>query len=998
MAFPLVGRDRERVTTTQVLADARRGRGRVLHIVGEPGMGKSRLLDELVQDAEISGATVLRGRADQSHSEHPYAVVIDAMDDHLRSLGPARCLALARVPLMSAAGVFPSLAALAGEPSEQSAGAFGLHLIIRHLLEGLATERPIVLALDDVQWADEAALDLLTHLSRRPARAVLVALAYRSRASVGRLASVGQGDGAGRTVRVELAPLTVDDIDLLIPDVSPTRRRSLHRVSGGNPFYLQALLRSVGGRLTAPLTDQPGPLPPQVRAALVAELDTLPSEVRTVALGAAVAGDPYEPELVAAIVECAAAPVMAAIDDLVAHEICTADPAPRHFRFRHPLVRRVAYDLAGAAWRSGAHERAAAELERAHAPAPSRAHHVEMAARAGDMAAVRLLVQAAGEVADHAPSTAAGWYAAALRLSPADVRPELRARVELSRAHVLSAAGRLLVSRDAAHAAIDLLAPDDPSRPSAVAFCALVEELLGRHDESDALLRAELDRIRGEAAGVAVAELWLGLASTGLMRGDFDAARSAAEKARASGSETADQELTAVAESIIALSRFTVGDVTGARLSRDAAAAAVDALPDAALARRLDAGIWLGWAEMFLERYDDALRHLTRSLHIARRGAHQHLLTHLLVGLGSTYKTRGDLDAATEAFEEAADAAEVTGSAQLRIMAAGMQCRVATWTGDLAAAESYGEQARGLAAGAQDWFAAVVGALLAQARLTGGDATSCVEAVLAAGGGEDLPVIDPGSRADWYEVLTRAALQADDVAGARNWSQRARRTAEHVPLVSPAAFADLAEARVAAAVGDQGAASWLATCAAATFDRVGNRLDGARAHMAAGLAHAAASNRGEALHQLGIAERAFADCGADRLRDEAAAALRRLGHRLPRQRRTRTRAGAQARTPAARSAVAGSSAGGAAAGSSFVAGSPTAADPLASLSPREREVAALVSAGHTNRKIASLLFVSEKTVESHLSHIFTKVGVGSRAALAALTATAPDRHRATMPR
>ena len=99
-----------------------------------------------------------------------------------------------------------------------------------------------------------------------------------------------------------------------------------------------------------------------------------------------------------------------------------ATDVPRRFRFRHPLVRRAVYDGAPGGWRLGAHERAAAALAAAGAPAAARAHHVERYARLGDMDAVAVL-RDAGLAADQAlPASAAHWFGAALRLLPAGRR------------------------------------------------------------------------------------------------------------------------------------------------------------------------------------------------------------------------------------------------------------------------------------------------------------------------------------------------------------------------------------------------------------------------------------------------------------------------------------------------------------------------------------------------------------------------------------------------
>jgi DNA-binding NarL/FixJ family response regulator len=130
----------------------------------------------------------------------------------------------------------------------------------------------------------------------------------------------------------------------------------------------------------------------------------------------------------------------------------------------------------------------------------------------------------------------------------------------------------------------------------------------------------------------------------------------------------------------------------------------------------------------------------------------------------------------------------------------------------------------------------------------------------------------------------------------------------------------------------------------------GNPLLSARCRMQRGLALAATGNAEAGIADLREAEQLLWECGAAREADAAARELRRLGQRVARRPRPDRRAG------------------------------------LAALSPRERDVADHVAAGKTNREIAATLFLSEKTVENHLSRIYNKLDVHSRAALAAIAA------------
>src|SRR5262249_12688800 len=154
------------------------------------------------------------------------------------------------------------------------------------------------------------------------------------------------------------------------------------------------------------------------------------------------------------------------------------------------------------------------------------------------------------------------------------------------------------------------------------------------------------------------------------------------------------------------------------------------------------------------------------------------------------------LDGATGAFDEAHESAVRVGSRELLTMATAMQCRAATWRGDVRAAARLGEAAVALTEERSNWFASVAAALLAQARLSGGDATGCADAVLKAGGGPDLPGFDPVSRCDWWEVAVTAAIMEDDLPTAVGLSARSAACAQDLPLRGPLGFARLAAARI----------------------------------------------------------------------------------------------------------------------------------------------------------------------------------------------------------
>ncbi len=142
-----------------------------MQIVGEPGIGKSRLLAELTHRVQARGYLVLRGRAAEFELDVPFAVVLDALNDYFGTLEPAFLQSLGPETLGVLAAIFPSLAASVDtlpEPRLQSE-RYRIHYAIRALLERLAERRPMVVIIDDVQWADAASVEMISHVLRASA-------------------------------------------------------------------------------------------------------------------------------------------------------------------------------------------------------------------------------------------------------------------------------------------------------------------------------------------------------------------------------------------------------------------------------------------------------------------------------------------------------------------------------------------------------------------------------------------------------------------------------------------------------------------------------------------------------------------------------------------------------------------------------------------------------------------------------------------------------------
>ena len=240
------------------------------------------------------------------------------------------------------------------------------------------------------------------------------------------------------------------------------------------------------------------------------------------------------------------------------------------------------------------------------------------------------------------------------------------------------------------------------------------------------------------------------------------------------------------------------------------------------------------------------------------------------------------------------------------------------------------------------------GVALARAALPAGDPARAAELLLGAGGGEELPLIPPAWRAGGLELLTRCRLALGLREEAARASALAQACADAAGLRWAEAMAERAGAAVALDSGDPKAAAQRASASAAVADEVGAVVEAALSRLLAGRALAAADDRDAAVAELERAAAEFEACGAVGHRDEAERQLGKLGRRPHR----RTRAGK------------GDGSG------------------IDSLTERELEVARLVVDRKTNSQIAGELFLSPKTVESHIRHLFQKLEVSSRVEVA----------------
>jgi DNA-binding CsgD family transcriptional regulator len=767
-------------------------------------------------------------------------------------------------------------------------------------------------------------------------------------------AALERAHRAGALTGFELGTLTPDEArELLGETVDLADIPVLYEESGGNPFYLEQLARSLDlsgdASRSAEASVTAMGVPSAVAASLSQELASLSKGGRRVLEGAAVAGDPFEPELAAAAAAISEAEAMDAIDELLHRDLVRNTDVPRRFRFRHPLVRRAVYEATPGGWRLGAHERCARALAAYGASAAARAPHVQRSAREGDVGAVAVLRDAGDEAARLAPASAAHWFAEALRLLPQTASPEERVDLLAARSVALTAAGRFTDSHGALLDALAIVPSDSHALRARLArACAGVESNLGRQNQAADRLANALEALPDQASPEAVA-LMLELVVNALWRTKHDEMHEAAERAVEAARRLGDAPMTAAALAELALADSIMGAANRAESNRSEAAALIDSLSDGELARHLEAAAWLAGVELYLDRYAEGEVHANRALAVARATGRGDLFLLLAATLGGLLRQRGKLVEAGDLLEGGIEAARLLGNTHALVWALMGRSCAALRRGDVELALATAQESADLSRDEDSNFhAAEAAADLAAALLETGQPEEAADILVESAGGEELVFIGGSPRARYLEVLTRCRLALGRPAEAKRSADAAHAWASAVQLPMAMAWAGRASAAVELHTGDAAAAAGRALASAAAADQAGAPVEAALSRMLAGVALAQTGERDRAATELGRAARAFEECGALRYRDAAERELGKLGHRI--HRRTRP-------------------------GKAGVAG-------IESLTERELEVARLVVDRMTNPQIAARLFLSHKTVQTHLRNIFRKMNVSSRVELA----------------
>lgn len=994
----LIGREGEMVTLEAALD--RGSRVRSLLVAGDAGVGKSALLRHFVDRVKKRGGRALVGECTEIEARRPFGPFIGilrqvAHEPAARRIGPALRGRLS--PLVT---LLPELLPEAHAGSEQGGDRFRIYDAFVDLLSGAPQWDVRLAAVEDLHWADEASLELFAYLARRlpeggvaligsyrsdelhrthPLQPVLVGMERARTAEVVRLGPLDR-EGSDRVVRATLGTRAVP------PDLLET----IWERCQGNTFFIEETLKSLveEGHLRAedrtwrwshPLASA---VPASVRDAVQLRLARLAPETLRLLRVAAVIGQRFDLVLLQRAADASDTDIATALRDLVVAQLIdeALDSGPDAYVFRHALTREAVLAEVLGRDRRELHRRIATAIEAetgepnlgaAHQIASSAiAASMELRARdprdgrveelayhfdeAGDVARAHHYHVRAGAVAARSVAAvrAIRHLERAIELAPAD--PVVLARLYMALAHANATALDWQRGYEAAERGRDqhAIAGNRAGVGNAIGFMSYFLFFFGPRERAHALLRESLEILEPLGPSVALANTLVHMAILSLMDGDVMAALDTAVRAEKMTRDATE----GVSAEAVATPEPNDRRVRGQVLATLAAAMAAKGSPDAVAAAREAVEFAVRTkADDVLHRAYSTLRDvlmLTGASHAERDRVFGEQLEH---ARETGYRNRMFIEAQLQrafaqadwddALERAAELSVTAGSifeAWARLYAA----VVTAARDDPAAGVALVEPAVGALldrTSAWDGRAASVGALV---HLVAGDARAALDVAerVHAIAGRWLP----------GEILALAILVAPDDASAATWSAR-------IPRATGALEPRTAEAPrvVAAAVAARGA----------------GRTDEALRL----LGEAADLLRDEQLPQYETFVRIRrAELLAERGESDAASA--EMAGVLPFWRKARAERFLQRLRGWARDHRI------------RLEGTEIPAAPRSralALTPREREVAGLVAQGLTNRQIAKQLVISERTAETHVEQIRSKLGFRNRAQIAGWVAQNP---------
>ena len=897
----LLGREQERREIDQALAQARSGASSVLALTGEPGIGKTALLDYAADQAD--GMRLLRARGIESEAQIPFGSLLEL-------IRPALVL-LDQIPPPQAVALEGALALRPGSAQDR----FALGAATLSLLAAYAEQGPVAMLVDDAQWLDgSSAQALLFAIRRLLADPIAVLIAVRD-------GEPSLLDGAGLPM-LRISGLTSDEAAGLMPGLPPDAVTRLHQATAGNPLALLELADDPGDAMLAP-EGAPVLVSAGISSAFLRRAGRLDQAARQ-ALVLAATSDTGD---LAALGQ-AAAQLGIDLSALAAAETAgLVTLSAGAVEFRHPLARSAVYAAAPGSQRRAAHRALAAALP--DRDVDRRAWHLAAAAAGPDGAASAALAQAAARSRDRsAYATAAAAFERAARLAADN---EARARLLAQAAE----AGWLAGLTGPAVARLDearLLAAEPGTLVEIDRLAGHIATMRGPIMRGHAILTTAAGQADPERAVAMLAEA----ASACFYAGNPAEMLRVAERAWAALPARPSERARFLASMALGMARIMGGDASaGAEALHEAVTLAEGSSEVRDDLRMLP---WLAVAPLFLREASTGRSLLAHTLQTARARAAVGVLPFALDLIARDQATSDRWAVAEATYQEAISLARESGQlTQLGFGLAGL-----AW---LHARRGRDQDCRACAAEALElsgelgtrllevWATAALGEL----ELALGDAARAVQhferqqELLADQGITDADLSPAAELVDSYLKLGRD----DDAArAAADFIATAQAKGQPWPL--------------ARALRCQGMLAPDTTFAAdfeqaiELHEQTPDVFEAARTRLAYGQRLRRTRNRVLAREQLRAAVDAFDSLGARPWADLARAELAATGEtRRPRD-----------------------------------------ASRLDELTPQELQIALLLTAGKTTRETAAALFLSPKTVEYHLRHVYQRLGIHSREELA----------------
>ncbi|WP_328767760.1 helix-turn-helix transcriptional regulator [Streptomyces sp. NBC_00286] len=952
------------------------GGGSVL-LHGPPGIGKSTMLRALDAEYAESARTVLRCSATESESHLPFLALVDLLGLVADEVADA-------LPLPQRAALEAALTGR-GESSLHRDG-LALRLAVLSVLRALAARGPVLLVADDLQWLDAPSAELLGFAARRlggmPVR-MLGAVRTRTEPKEQEHAPYLRAYPP-ESLALRLAPLTGSQVSALLTARGYTglRRstvRDIHHTSGGNPLFALELGRALAESPTPPRPGEPLPVPTSLRALVLSRLDLLSAEARRTLLVASAGARPTLALLRAAGRDDAESETaLAASLGLVA----TGGPDGQEgtVRFAHPLVSAALYAQATPQERRDAH----AALSTAASDPIERARHLALATTGTDETVAARLAEAATLARDRgAPSVAAQLGLLAARHTPPDAEPGADER-RLRSAEDALTSGDIDLAREVARDVLDR-ATDAAIRVRA--WMVVIDAAGQAMAEVESVFPQALADAGEDPRLLALVRYQLAWRAL-LVEGEMTKGREEAAHAARLAATAADRRTELMALSFQAQMETLMGHPDAPATLERALTEPQD--PQVACDHNGAGATRFRW-QIMSDQLTEARTTITGLLGEVRKRGMVEAEVHFLRGLAETELRAGHCGRALDLAHESLALGRDTGIGEaaghmftsLAEAAGGDVDRALALAGDaVSRAEEDGDLI---------YLSRALGAR-GHAQLVAGNAAGTVQSLRRARELEQgLGIFDP-ARGRWHGDLAEALIRIGELEEAQDVIDATREHASRLGRASVLAVLDRAEALLKAAHGEHDAAVRQLTSAQEQLAKLGYGLEEARVALELGRLRAErARGSGGSGGPRGSVGAGGSGRSMREAYDEATRLLRRC-RAVPwlRQVEAAVAGGTGAVGPMGAVGSAGAVGSVGPMGSVVGAGSPTGARSapveLDRLAQTERQVAALVLEGATNREIAARLFISVKTVEATLTRVYRKLGIRSRVDIVRLAA------------